>query len=98
LILPEGIETITMQSDFSTSLVHQLGWKAHSSRFSKDFFSVHPFAFYMLDTGWGYIIPEGTFYFDQNVMDFVPKSKWPHERSLFPKAYMQVLHEDFINR
>jgi phosphoglycerol transferase MdoB-like AlkP superfamily enzyme len=92
------IEAITMQSDFATSLVYQLGWKADSSRFSKDFFSVHPFAFYMLDTGWGYIIPEGTFYFDQNVMDFVPKNKWPHERSLFPKAYMQVLHEDFINR
>ncbi len=94
----QRIETITMQSDFATSLVHQLGWKADSSRFSKDFFSVHPFAFYMLDTGWGYIIPEGPFYFDQDVMDFVPKNKLPLEKSLFPKAYMQVLHEDFINR
>lgn len=94
----QRIETITMQSDFTASLVHQLGWKADSSRFSKDFFSVHPFAFYMLETGWGYIIPEGKFYFDQNEMDYVPKNKQPHEGSTFPKAFMQVLHEDFINR
>jgi phosphoglycerol transferase MdoB-like AlkP superfamily enzyme len=96
----QRIETITMQSDFPVSLIHQLGWKADSSRFSKDFFSSNPFAFYMLDSGWGYIVPEGKYYFDQSVQKFIPN---PLNASnsvdlTFPKAYMQVLHDDFINR
>lgn len=96
----QRIETITMQSDFPTSLVHQLGWEADSSRFSKDFFTAHPFAFFMLDSGWGYIVPEGNFYFDLNVNDFTSKPVLignPVDLS-FPKAYMQVLHDDFLSR
>lgn len=96
----QQIEAITMQSDFGTSLVHQLGWKTDSSRFSKDFFTSHPYAFYMFDSGWGYIVPEGSFYFDQDVKDFVSKpAKEGNPVDLsFPKAYMQVLHDDFIDR
>jgi len=96
----QQIEAITMQSDFGTSLVHQLGWKTDPSRFSKDFFTSHPYAFYMFDAGWGYIVPEGSFYFDQDVKDFVSKpAKEGNPVDLsFPKAYMQVLHDDFIDR
>ena len=93
----QRIETITQQVDFGTSLVHQLGWEADPSSFAKDFFTSQPFAFYMLDSGWGYIVPEGKFYFDQNTSDFVSK---PEEKSIdlnFPKAYLQVLHDDFIS-
>lgn len=95
----QRIETITQQVDFGASLVHQLGWEADSSRFAKDFFTSRPFAFYMLDTGWGYVVPEGCFYYDQNSKDFVPKPAEgvPVDLS-FPKAYMQVLHDDFISR
>jgi phosphoglycerol transferase MdoB-like AlkP superfamily enzyme len=96
----QRIETIAMQSDFATSLVLQLGWEADSSRFSKDFFTSHPFAFYMLDSGWGYVVPEGSFYFDQNTRDFVSKPAAggkPVDLS-FPKAYIQVLHDDFFSR
>ncbi len=94
------IETITQQVDFGTSLVHQLGWEADSSRFSKDFFTSKPFAFYMLDSGWGYIVPEGKFYFDQNSEKFVrkPESIGSSIELKFPKAYLQVLHDDFIHR
>lgn len=92
------IEIITQQVDFATTLVHQLGWEADSSRFAKDFFTSKPFAFYMLDSGWGYIIPEGKFYFDQNSFDFVSKPKGKSVDLNFPKAYLQVLHNDFINR
>lgn len=92
------IETIAMQSDFTTTLVRQLGWKADPSKFSKDFFVSRPFAFYELDTGWGYITPDGKYYFDQNIMDFVPGKEPGNDGALFPKAYMQVLHEDFIRR
>jgi phosphoglycerol transferase MdoB-like AlkP superfamily enzyme len=94
----QQIETITQQADFGTSLVHQLGWEADSSRFSKDFFTAHPHAFYMLDSGWGYVVTEGCFYFDQNSMDFVSKPSVKSVDMTFPKAYMQVLHDDFISR
>ncbi len=96
----QRVETITMQADFGTSLVHQLGWETDSSRFSKDFFTSHPHAFYALDSGWGYVVPEGSFYFDQNSGDFVPKpesGRNPVDLTS-PKAFMQVLHDDFINR
>ena len=94
------IETITMQADFGTSLIHQLGWKTDSSQFSKDFFVAHPRAFYALDSGWGYVVPEGFYYFDQGIRDFVPNSKNENLSTdlNFPKAFMQVLHDDFIRR
>jgi phosphoglycerol transferase MdoB-like AlkP superfamily enzyme len=95
----QRIETITQQVDFGTSLVHQLGWEADSSIFAKDFFTSRPFAFYMLDSGWGYVTSEGEYYFDQNIHDFALK---PNQKTLndkqSPKAYMQVLHDDFIGR
>jgi len=95
----QRIETITQQVDFGTSLVHQLGWEADSSKFAKDFFTSHPFAFYALDSGWGYVTPEGEYYFDQNIRDFARKPNLKISEDLqFPKAYMQVLHDDFIGR
>jgi hypothetical protein len=94
----QRIETITQQVDFGASLVHQLGWKADPSRFAKDFFTSQPYAFYMLDSGWGYIVPEGKFYFDQNTSDFASKPEGNLVDLNSPKAYMQVLHEDFISR
>ena len=96
----QRIETITQQVDFGTSLVHQLGWEADSSRFAKDFFTSHPFAFYMHDSGWGYVVPEGKFYFDQNANNFatIPGAEAKSVDLLSPKAYMQVLHDDFISR
>ncbi len=93
------IETITKQTDFGISLIHQLDWETDSTRFARDFFTSRPYAFYMLDSGWGYVVPEGEFYFDQNAHDFIRKPKeWEKLDLNFPKAYMQVLHDDFITR
>ena len=96
----QRIETITQQVDFDASLVHQLGWEADSSRFAKDFFTSHPYAFYALDSGWGYVVPQGCFYYDQNSRSFVPAPVGDAKSVdlLSPKAYMQVLHDDFISR
>lgn len=95
----QRVETITQQVDFGASLVHQLGWETDSSKFAKDFFISHPFAFYMLDSGWGYVTPEGEYYFDQNLHDFVRKPNGKSSADLsIPKAYMQVLHDDFVSR
>jgi len=95
----QRIETITQQADLGTTLVHQLGWQTDPAPFSKDFFTRHPYAFYMHDSGWGYVIPEGCFYFDQNSgVDTLKDSTAKSIDWTFPKAYMQVLHDDFINR
>lgn len=95
----QRIETITQQVDFGVSLVHQLGWEADSSKFAKDFFTSHPFAFYALDSGWGYVTPDGEYYFDLNIRDFARKPNLKTSDDLqFSKAYMQMLHDDFINR
>jgi phosphoglycerol transferase MdoB-like AlkP superfamily enzyme len=92
------VDTICMQSDFPISLINQLGWKFDSIKFSRDFFSGNPFAFYMLDTGWGYLTSEGKLYYDQNAGDFTSKPAGSTINMDFPKAYMQVLHDDFISR
>jgi len=96
----QRIETITMQADFGTSLVHQLGWKTDSVKFSKDFFTSHPHAFYALDSGWGYVVPEGFYYFDQGIRNFVanPANDGKQVDLEYPKAFMQILHDDFIKR
>lgn len=95
----QRIETITQQSDLGTTLVHQLGWETDAAPFSKDFFTSRPYAFYMHDSGWGYVVPEGSFYFDQNSHAFVSRtSATGLVDGSFPKAYMQVLHDDFIKR
>ena len=95
----QRIETITQQPDLGTTLIHQLGWETDPAPFAKDFFTAHPHAFYMHDSGWGYVVPQGCFYFDQNSKDFnsnTSSGKLVDES--FPKAYMQVLHDDFISR
>lgn len=94
----QHIKTISQQVDFGATLVHQLGWEPDSSKFAKDFFISHPFAFYMLDSGWGYITDEGEYYFDQNARNFIRKPEKFTEDLARPKAYMQVLHDDFIHR
>jgi phosphoglycerol transferase MdoB-like AlkP superfamily enzyme len=94
----QRIETITRQFDLGVSLVHQLGWKSDSSKFSKDFFTAKPHAFFMHDSGWGYIVPEGLFYFDQNTGTFDVDPATKSVNVDYPKAFMQVLHEDFIKR
>jgi hypothetical protein len=52
----------------------------------------------MLDTGWGYLTSEGKLYYDQNAGDFTSKPAGSTINMDFPKAYMQVLHDDFISR
>ena len=95
----QRIETITQQPDLGTTLVHQLGWETDPAPFAKDFFTAHPYAFYMHDSGWGYVVPEGAYYFDQSSHEFVSKTSGGDlVDEAFPKAYMQVLHDDFIKR
>lgn len=94
------INTIAMQSDLGTTLVHQLGWETDSARFSHDFFVAKPRAFYMLDSGWGYITPFGWYYYDASINRFLEKpsrKNYPDEEK-FAKAYLQTLHDDFLKK
>ena len=95
----QRIETICQQPDLGTTLVHQLGWETDKAPFSKDFFTAHPYAFYMHDSGWGYVMPQGCFYFDLSTNQFETKNGDANNMDWsFPKAYMQVLHDDFTSR
>ncbi|MBU1013993.1 MAG: sulfatase-like hydrolase/transferase [Bacteroidetes bacterium] len=96
----QKIETICQQTDFGTTLIHQLGWETDSAKFSNDFFISNPHAFYILDTGWGYVTSEGNYYFDQGIRNFVlnPANDGKPFDPNFPKAFMQVLHDDFSNK
>lgn len=94
----QQIKTVTQQIDFGVTLINQLGWESDNPPFARNFFSSNPFAFYMHDEGWGYVTPEGVSLFNQMTNSY---SKTPQNNQAdlkFPKAYIQVLHEDFINR
>jgi phosphoglycerol transferase MdoB-like AlkP superfamily enzyme len=95
---PGIIDKIGGQPDLIPTLVKQLGWTPDSALFGHDILSTPSYAFYMCDTGWGYISEEGEFYFDQNSAKFKTfvTSGNTHPDYDFAKAYLQVLHEDFL--
>lgn len=72
-----------MQSYLGTMLIHQLGLKTDSAKFSHDFNVSKSRAFYMPGSGWGHKAPFGYYYFDGNTNDFERKpreGKHPEEK------------------
>jgi len=47
------VDRISMQTDLTTTLVQQMGWKPKPSYFSKNIFGSRQYAFYYQNTGWG---------------------------------------------
>ena len=94
------INNICGQPDLIPTLVKQFGWEPDSALFGHDVFSTPSYAFYMWDTGWGYIAEEGEFIYDNNNSGFksflVKGNKEPDYD--FAKSYLQVLHEDFLRK
>jgi phosphoglycerol transferase MdoB-like AlkP superfamily enzyme len=97
---PMVISNICGQTDLMPTLVRQLGWLPGTIRFGRDIFSEPQYAFYMLDSGWGYIVPQGKFYYNQEKGNFevIERNGDQPVDFSFPKSYLQVLHEDFIKR
>lgn len=97
---PGVINYLGGQPDLIPTLIHQLGWEMDSVMFGHDLFSTPSYAFYMLDTGWGYISNDDEFYFDQGIRK--PKgfihNENPYSDLNFAKAYLQLLHEDFLSK
>lgn len=95
---PGTINNIFGQPDLIPTIVKQFGWEADSTLFGHDVFTTPSYAFYMWDTGWGYISDEGEFIYDNNNNGFksflVNGNKGPDYD--FAKSYLQVLHEDFL--
>jgi phosphoglycerol transferase MdoB-like AlkP superfamily enzyme len=94
------INNICGQVDLIPTLVRQLGWEPDSVLFGHDIFSSPSYAFYMLDNGWGFINGNGEYYYDQISGSFKSfnKSAISQRDSNFAKAYLQVLHEDFLSK
>ena len=95
---PAVINEIFGQPDLTPTLIKQFGWERDSAFFGHDVFSTPQYAFYMWDTGWGYISKEGEFIFDQNTNSFKSfETNVNVEPDYdFAKSYLQVLHDDFL--
>jgi len=97
---PAIIQEIGGQPDLTPTLIKQFGWERDSALFGHDLFSTPQYAFYMCDTGWGYITSEGEYFYDQSSGKF--KSFLTNMNSepdySFAKSYLQVLHDDFLSK
>ena len=94
------INKIGGQPDLVPTLVKQLGWKSDSTIFGHDILSSPSYAFYMCDSGWGYIVEGGEYFFDQNsgtLKSFTVKDNAKPDFD-FAKSYLQVLHDDFLKK
>ncbi len=92
------INNICGQPDLIPTLVRQFGWEPDSAIFGHDLLSSPSYAFYMWDTGWGYISEAGEFIYDKNTSDFKSFERNGNTETNydFAKSYLQVLHEDFL--
>ncbi len=95
---PGVVNHIGGQPDLGPTLVHQLGWETDSVLFGHDLFSLPSYAFYMSNQGWGYITNEGEYFYDLNAKDFITFEQKENATPnfSFAKAYLQVLHNDFL--
>jgi phosphoglycerol transferase MdoB-like AlkP superfamily enzyme len=96
------VDQISMQTDLAYTLAKQMGWETNSSPYSKNIFGSRQYAFYLTETGWGYLEPELSFFFDRYTHDITwfkgetqPEAK---EAVINAKAYIQYLHNDFLKR
>jgi phosphoglycerol transferase MdoB-like AlkP superfamily enzyme len=95
---PAIVNNICGQPDLAPTLIKQFGWERDSAIFGHDILSTPSYAFYMWDTGWGYISEEGEFIYDQNSGHFRSfETNGNAEPDYdFAKSYLQVLHDDFL--
>lgn len=97
---PAVINNIWGQPDLAPTIVQQLGWNPDSTLFGHPLMSTPSYAFYMSDTGWGYVSDEGVYFYDLSIEEFrsysVNKNTEPNFD--FAKSYMQVLHDDFLKK
>jgi len=93
-------DNIAMQTDLSSTLIQQLGWKRQPDYFSKNIFGSRHYACFLHDEGWGFIAPEAGFFMNikSNTQKFFYGEQSPAADSLtlFSKSFVQYLHNDFM--
>lgn len=93
---------ISMQTDLSSTLIQQMGWKPTPSYFSKNIFGSRQYAFYYRPEGWGFISPETGFFMnlESEKQQYFYGEQSPVIDSLnaFSKSFTQFLHDDFLRK
>ncbi len=97
---PAVYDFVGGQPDLIPTLVKQFGWEPDSTLFGHNLFSNPQYAFYMSNSGWGYITPEGRYFYDQATSKIITFNgvENPNPGFDFAKAYLQILHEDFLKK
>ena len=93
---------LCMQTDLSSTLVQQMGWKPRPSAFSKNAFGSKQYAFFFREDSWGYLTPQmGCFQnLESGQLRYYYGATHPKRDSLlrFGQAFTQYLHDDFLKR
>jgi phosphoglycerol transferase MdoB-like AlkP superfamily enzyme len=96
------VNNIAMQTDLSSTLIQQMGWKSNPSFFSKNIFGSKQYTFYYRDEGWGFLSPEMGFFMnlESKKQKYFYGEQSPERDSLtkFSKSYTQFLHDDFLRK
>ncbi len=95
-----AVLNICGEPDLMPTLVRQLGWTPDSAKFGHDIFSEPQYAFYMHDTGWGFINATEKFFYNRATGEIKIFSQTQNKTPDFDfaKAYLQVLHDDFLSK
>ena len=93
---------IAMQTDLSSSLIQQMGWKPTPNYFSKNIFGTRQYAFFFRDEGWGFLSPETGFFMNleskKQQFYYGEKSLSSDSLTTFSKSFTQFLHDDFLKK
>jgi phosphoglycerol transferase MdoB-like AlkP superfamily enzyme len=97
---PGVVSNICGEPDLMPTLVRQLGWIPDSAKFGHDIFSLPQYAFYMHNTGWGFINNTEKFFYDRATGEIKVFSRAGNKTPDFDfaKAYLQLLHDDFLSK
>jgi len=101
LIPDTSINVYASQCDLPRTLLNQFDLPVNDYRFSKDIFgeSSKSFAMYFFNNGFGYMSDSTRAIYDINIKDYIlSEGVRSDEKPESPKAYLQVLSNDFNSR
>ncbi len=96
------VSNVSMQTDLGHTLARQMGWEVRPSPFSKNVFGSDQYAFYLTENGWGYYDPIQAFFYDRHTSGLTwfkgESGQGASGKVEQAKAFIQNLHQDFLNR
>lgn len=95
-------KNISMQTDLSSTLIQQMGWKPKPSFFSKNIFGSKQYAFYYRNEGWGFLSPELGYFINLDTKKphyfYGQNSSAKDSLTKFSRAFTQYLYNDFLKK